>query len=82
MDENENLIKSSKDLKNFFFENRKNDDNLEEGIMVSGKIRKKILISYDQGKITLEGRVERIRFENLGGSVYRAFVMKGSGEVV
>ncbi len=43
-------------------------------VFVTGKIRKDVMCSVEQGKIILEGRVKRILFENLGGGVYKATV--------
>lgn len=50
------------------------DKELHKGLFVSSKIRKEILISIDQNRITLEGLVYEIQWESVGSGVYRAFV--------
>lgn len=73
-------IKSADELNEHFFiiARKQNKERaiklLNDGVMINGKVRKEVLTSMEQGKITLEGRVLKIQFENLGGGVYRAYV--------
>jgi hypothetical protein len=73
------LIKTEGDLKEHFFILTRNnsynvEDNIKKGVFVDGKIRKETLTSESQGKTVINGRVRQIKFENLGGGVYRAFI--------
>ena len=56
--------------------NRMNDYHFgrcrDEGFMVTTKVRQQFLTSENQGKYIIKGRVEKIKFENLGGGVWRA----------
>lgn len=65
-------------MERFFYNGRfggeRAEQMLEKGVFVDGKVRKDILTSTEQGRITIEGRVRQIEFENTGGGVYRAFV--------
>lgn len=47
-----------------------------ESVMVSGKIRKEVLTSENQGQFSHNGTVGVIEFESLGGGVYEAFIKK------
>lgn len=70
-----NYIEDAKDLHDYFFCVRKNKDKLDKGIMVSGKVRKEVLLDINQGKIILEGRVLKIKFENMLGGVWLATIV-------
>lgn len=70
----EQLIRSHDELKDAFFYIRKQSTKLNTGFMVRGNIRRDALTCNDQGKIILDGRVEQITFENMGGGVYRAYI--------
>ena len=80
------MIQGTSDLRELFFNYSKCFGSYElllRGVYVDGKTRKNVMIDIDQGKITLNGWVSNIEFENLGGGVYRAFVItketKGNG---
>ena len=47
-----------------------------EGVMVSTAIRRKVMLDIDQGRITLNGRVRKMEFTNLGGGVWRCQVVE------
>lgn len=70
-------IQTPDELKEYFFNVRKIESRLTEGIMVLTSIRKEILTDINQGKMILDGRVEKINFENMGGGVYRAYIGEG-----
>ncbi len=46
-----------------------------KGVCVSAKIRREILTCGRQGKLIVRGNVRAIQFENLGGGVYRAYLI-------
>jgi len=71
------LIDNGEQLKEWFFAVRKRYDVQklwDKGIFVNSKVRKDILIDVSQGKTIIEGRVRQIKFENVGGGVYRAYL--------
>lgn len=76
----EKAIKCYKELKEYFFRikrfSNRGEDFLNKGIFIDSKIRKECLISEDQGKMILEGRIREILFENKGSGVYRAYLEK------
>jgi len=75
----ESLIQTGDELKEWFFSTRKkhNANKLHsKGIYVNTKVRKEILTGINQGYFILEGKIEEIKFEALGGGVYRAFIEK------
>ena len=45
-----------------------------KGVMVSSKVRREVLTCVDQGKLLSRGQVVDIKFENIGGGVWRAYV--------
>lgn len=53
---------------------------LQAGIYVSSNIRKQVLLSYDAGKIIINGRVKRVEFQDMKGGVWRAFVTLEASE--
>lgn len=71
------LIRNEQELRDWFC-NTSNGwgvkKKLTAGIFVSSKIRKEVLTSNYQGKITLRGRVMMINFENHHGGVWRAYL--------
>lgn len=67
-------IRNAIELKQWFFEIRNDKKAMEKGIMVVSRVRKELLTSTDQGKTIVEGKVEIIKFENLTGGVYRAYI--------
>jgi len=73
------LIRSEKDLRGFFFDVRKMPEKIKTGVMVTTAVRKEVLTSIDQGKMILEGRVVMIKFDNLSGGVYRAYILDQVG---
>lgn len=73
------MIHSGEELYNHFQHIHKCNSRLERDMhkleaYVSSKVRKEVLCSFEQGKIILEGRVCRLKFDNLGGGVYLAYV--------
>ena len=72
-------IETGEELQQYFWSFRKlSASNFirykNEGVMVTAKVRKEYLTSEHQGKITVDGTVWKIDFQNLGGGVYRAFL--------
>ena len=72
-------IETGEELQKYFWSFRKlSTSNFirskNEGVMVTAKVRKEYLTSDYQGKITIDGIVWKIEFQNLGGGVYRAFL--------
>lgn len=45
------------------------------GIFVSSKVRKEILLGDHQGKTIMNGCVREIGFKNQGGGIWRAFLV-------
>ena len=67
-------VKTGTDLYQWFYSCGSKKQLLKQGIMVSTAIRKEVLTSTKQGKITLRGSVYSIQFENMNGGVYRAYI--------
>ena len=44
------------------------------GIIVTTAVRNEILLSVDSSKITLDGKVEEIKFQNMHGGIWRAHI--------
>ena len=69
-------IRNGNDLIEWFFGLSKHNQThmqlkmLNNGINVDSEIRKEILISEDQGRITIRGQVMMIKFKSLGGGVW------------
>lgn len=75
----EQQIKSTEELINWFFEISKTNQiitTIHKGIYVTTEVRRNIMCSDRQGKITINGQVERIVFTNLSGGVYHACIEK------
>ena len=73
----EKAIESGEDLYEFFFRAKRIGGNVGEqrvtdGIFVDSKVRKEVLTSEKQGKITIGGSIKLIEFVDIGGGVYRA----------
>ncbi len=71
------MVNNAKELNNIFFNYSKVNDHkamLFKGVYVSTKVRREVMLNIEQGRITINGWVTYILFENLGGGVYRAFV--------
>lgn len=73
-------IQNSKELYDYFMRLSRNNTLNPNGkqhkleVFVTGKIRKEIMCSVEQSKIVLDGRVKKIKFDNLGGGVYKAYL--------
>lgn len=70
------LIKNADELQEWLCSlNRLNEYHLKRslnnGVMVSTKVRRDYLCSEHQGKFILKGTSVFVRFENVGGGVYR-----------
>ena len=78
----EKLIQSQDDLREYFFNIRRDRIAMDKGVMVTAGIRREILTSIEQGKIMLEGRVFRIGFDNLTGGVYLAKIVELDGSQI
>ena len=70
----EQYIQSAKELREYFFNIRKRKTFMDRGVMIGAGIRRNVLTDIHQGRITLDGRVRMIAFDNMGGGVYRAHV--------
>ena len=71
------LIISGDELKLWFFNvisSYQGIEKIESGINVDTSVRREVLTDVGQGKIILNGRVLKIKFHNIGGGVYRAYV--------
>lgn len=71
------MVNNAKELREIFFNYSQCNGSrklLFKGIYVDGKTRKSVMTDIDQARITLNGWVSSIEFENLGGGVYRAFI--------
>jgi len=68
------LIKHGQELYDVF-RNMKGDKKLlSKGVYISSAIRREVLTSERQGRITINGTPTKIIFENNFGGVYRASV--------
>ncbi len=74
----ERSVKNGDELYTYFFEIarkvKKPKKTLSKGIFIPQSVRKEVLTSIEQGEITLEGQVLTIKFENMTGGVYRAYI--------
>lgn len=75
------LIKTSDELHEWLCSlNKLNEHHLKmalkNGVYVSTKIRREYLCSESQGRFILKGESVSVKFENVGGGVYRVGVMK------
>lgn len=66
-------ITTGDDLYDYFFRCTKARET-DASVFVSTKIRKEVLLNEKQGSITLNGKVRKIEFENMGGGVWKAAV--------
>jgi len=48
--------------------------NMWDGIYVSSAVRREVLLSVDAGKITLDGTVKQIKFQDMKDGVWRAHI--------
>ena len=71
---NERKIQSGNELHEWFFATR-NNDRLSS-VMVDNNVRKDVLLGNNQGKITIDGTVKRIQFDNKTGGVWLAKLVK------
>ena len=73
-------INDYKELRQWFFNTNRISQNeranklLSKGIYIGTSVRKELLCSIWQNKITMSGKVLKIRFENMTGGVYRAYI--------
>lgn len=70
------IYKTEQDVREFFFLNLRNPNPVslkraDQGIFVSSKVRKEILLGESQGKGIFEGTVRSFEFENVGGGVWK-----------
>lgn len=68
-------VKNGDDLRQWFLAlgpHPRAEQMWQEGVCVTTKIRRETLTHDRQGKIVLKGTVRTIKFDNLGGGVYRA----------
>ena len=73
----EQLIKSADHLKQFFIELRRVKEAQVRGVLVSSNVRREFMLGSDQGKMVLNGTVQAIHFEPMGGGIYRAYIQPG-----
>jgi hypothetical protein len=78
---NEQLIQSEQNLRDYFFAIRNEPEKLRKGVMVSTAIRKETLTSIGQGGMVLNGRVIDIQFVDLSGGVWQAYIDTSYTEV-
>ena len=72
------LIQTATDVYQLLYQYSRSDrrkELLSKGVYISSKIRKEILISENQGKITLDGQVKWINFKNKTGGVWLANIV-------
>jgi len=77
MNQFEQNIQDGANLYDWFYmvnNRRKQIENLRTGIFVSTYVRNQVLLSVDSGKITLDGIVLQIEFENKQAGVWRAYI--------
>jgi hypothetical protein len=70
------LIKTVGELVSYLTTRKLCSKTPPESVMVSGKIRKEVLTSENQGWFSHNGTIGVIEFESLGGGVYKAFIKK------
>ena len=72
-------IQSARDLIDHFhsLNNSQNDRNIQKiktGVFILGKVKREILVANQQGTITLNGKVAKIKFESMGDGVVREWI--------
>lgn len=72
----ESLVRNGSDLRQWFYDVHRmtpfnRDRALKDGVVVTSAIRKEIMIGDQTDRITIDGRVRKIVFENLGGGLWR-----------
>ncbi len=70
------IYQSEQDVRDFFHINLRNPSpislkRVSNGIYISSKVRKQILLGEPQGKGIFEGTVKKFEFENIGGGVWK-----------
>ena len=75
------IYQSEQDVREFFFLNLRNPNPVslkraDQGIFVSSKVRKEILLGESQGKGIFEGTVRSFEFENVGGGAWKCKLNK------
>lgn len=72
------LIENSAELTNFFHKYKSltplQKKSYDRGVMVSSSVRKEFLTSVEQGRVICDGTSIEIKFKNLGGGVWLAYV--------
>ena len=68
------LIKTASELEDFFALARYGE--VMRGVLVSAKIRRECMLSVNQNRINRIGRNCSIRWDNLHGGVWRAWLAK------
>lgn len=64
------LIQNREDLIQWFNSKRICSKEKNKEVMVSTKIRKEVLTSYEQGTVIIGGEVKRFNFKSLSGGVW------------
>lgn len=71
------LIRNEEELRDFFFGITNLPNSLRvrpayNTVNVGTKVRREVMLSNDQGRIVMDGRVKQIVFKSLGGGVWNA----------
>jgi len=68
------LIKNKEDLYNYLTTKQVASKSPPEFVYVTTSLRRKILVSEEQGKVIVGGTVKQFEFESVGGGVYKASI--------
>lgn len=70
------LFRTPREVSDFFIRlsnpmfSKLDQNKKDRGIMIDTKLRREILTGENEGKVTINGRVEKYEFKNLTGGVY------------